>query len=92
MFLYMKLFHNVLKLLGRSLLITREIGSEPGLELEPEMRDLKDRKPERLDYTGVGPDPGSVSVRAGSCGSIAHPIFRSYYFKCSIIYSMQLQR
>ena len=71
MFSYMKSFYIVLKLPSLSRLITRKIGPEPGLEPEPEMRDLKDRKPDRLDYIGVG--PGSVPVRAGSCGSVAHP-------------------
>ena len=72
MFSYMKSFHIVLKLPGRSRLITRKFGPEPGLEPEPEMRDLKDRKPDRLDYTGAGAGPGLVSVRAGSYGFIVH--------------------
>ena len=70
----MKSFYIVLKLPGRSRLITRKIRPEPGLEPEPKMRDLKDLKPDRLDCTGAGsgPSPGSVPVRAGSSGSIAH--------------------
>ena len=31
---------------------------EPGLEPEPEMRDLKDREQDRIDNTGSGAGPG----------------------------------
>ena len=37
------------------------------------MRDLKDRKPDRLDYTGVSPGPGSVPVRAVLSVSLLTP-------------------
>jgi len=47
------------------------------------MEDLKDQKPDPLDYTGVssGVGPGSVLVRSGSFGPNAHP----YYIPTTLV-------
>ena len=62
----MKSFNIVLKLSGQSRLITQKIRPEPDLKPEPKMRDLKDRKPDQLDYIDAcsDPDPSWVSVLA----------------------------